>query len=95
MRFWYSVGLDSVGLDAFSMWGRDSVRLQTLEIAAFMTIPGPGPGDHRVAVKRGVTNTGAGIGDQGRLVTPNYGALIGLGVSWRAQLIEKHTQKEF
>ena len=54
-----------------------------------MTTPGPGPEAHRVAVKRGVTNTGVGIGDQGGLVTPNYGALIGLGASWRAQLIEK------
>ena len=58
-----------------------------------MTIPGPGPGDHRVAVKRGVTNTREAIGDRVGLVTRNSGALIGLGVSWRAQPIEKLTHK--
>ncbi len=58
-----------------------------------MAIPGLGPEDHRAAVKRGVPNTGDGIGNRGSLVTPNYGALIGLGVSWRAQPIEKHTHK--
>ena len=47
------------------MGGRDAVGLQKLEIAAFMTIPGPGPEAHRVAVKRGVTHTGEGVGDQG------------------------------
>ena len=62
-------------------------------MAAYMTIPGPGPEAHRVAVKRCVTNTGAGVGDQGGLVTPNFWALIGLGASWRAQLIEKHQKK--
>ena len=71
------------------MGGRDSVGLPKLEIAAYMTIPGPGPEAHRVAVKRGVNTTGAGIGDQRSLVTPNYGALIGLGERWRAQPIEK------
>ena len=62
-----------------------------------MTIPGPGPPEahHRVAAvkRRGVTNTGAGIGDQGGLVTPTYGALIGLGASWRAQPIDSHKKK--
>ncbi len=58
------------------------------------TAPEPGPEAHQAAVKRCVTHTGAGIGDQGGRVTPNYGALIDLCVRWRAQPIEKHKTKK-